>query len=376
MPRLHVVNIVGARPQFVKVAAISEALRHHPEVRETIIDTGQHYTSELSSIFLRELRIPRPQLNLRVGSGTHAQQTGRVAERVEEALQTLKPDWVLVYGDTNTTLGAVLAAAKLNIKIGHVEAGLRCGDRSVPEEVNRIVADHLSTLNFTPTTTATDNLKKEGISTARILRTGDVMFDLFRRISSSRIPRSSTIREIQRDFPEFALLTIHRAENTEDENRLRVLNRVIHEITREIPVLFPAHPRTVKAAQKLKLRWPSQKSFKLIAPVGYLEMLSLESAAQLILTDSGGVQKEAFFSSVPCVTLRSHTEWRELLETGWSTLVEPRNSDQVISAIHKVLSKKTRKKVRPERLYGDGHAAERIAEALSRYDSKRPSKSN
>ena len=315
----RVVSIVGARPQFVKLAVICRALAQRSDGGQwchRIVHTGQHYDPELSSVFFEELTIPRPDYDLGVGSGSHGIQTGEMLKRLEPVLTDEEPDWVLLYGDTNSTLAGAVAASKLGLRMAHIEAGLRSHRRAMPEEINRIVADHLSDLLFGPTDLAIENLRQEGLSD-RAVRTGDVMYDAslaFREMAESRGgPLAETWRA-----GEFALATVHRAENTDDLNRLRAIVEALDHISKRIcPVVWPVHPRT-----KLRLEemgWTAG-SVATIQPVSYLEMLLLEGRARFILTDSGGVQKEAYFLRVPCITLRDETEWVETLENGCNVL--------------------------------------------------------
>jgi UDP-GlcNAc3NAcA epimerase len=305
---MRIVSIVGARPQFVKLAVICRAMQHRDPGESwshRIIHTGQHYDPELSSVFFKELEIPRPSCDLDVGSGAHGAQTGEMLKRLEPVLIAEKPDWVLLYGDTNSTLAGALAAAKLDLRMAHIESGLRSHRRAMPEEINRIVADRLSDVLFCPTPLAVDNLGKEGLGDRAVL-TGDVMYDAslaFRQVAESR---GGPLADAWK-AGEFALATVHRAENTEDPERLGAVVAGLEKIARSIcPVVWPMHPRTRKQLAALGL---STGSISVIPPVSYLDMLLLEGRARFILTDSGGVQKEAYFLKVPCITLRDETEW-------------------------------------------------------------------
>jgi len=308
----RVVSIVGARPQFVKLAVICRALAQRSDRSQwshRIVHTGQHYDSELSSVFFEELMIPRPDHDLAVGSGTHGAQTGEMLKRLEPVLADEDPDWVLLYGDTNSTLAGAVAASKLGLRTAHVEAGLRSNRRAMPEEINRIVADHLSDLLFSPTTLALENLRKEGLG-ERAVVTGDVMYDacmMFREIAERR---ECALADTWR-ANEFSLATVHRAENTDDSDRLRGIVNALDRIAQTLcPVVWPIHPRTKKRLEEIGC---SAASVTMIRPVSYIEMLLLEGRARFILTDSGGVQKEAYFLKVPCITLRDETEWQETL---------------------------------------------------------------
>lgn len=316
---MRICSIVGARPQFIKLAVICRALAKRDAAEpwaHTIIHTGQHYDPALSAVFFDELAIPRPDYDLDVGSGTHGVQTGEMLKRLEPVLTAEKPDWVLLYGDTNSTLAGALVASKLALRSAHVESGLRSHRRGMPEEINRIVTDHLSDLLFCPTALAVDNLCKEGLAERAVL-TGDVMYDAslaFREIAENRGgPLAETWRP-----GEFALATVHRAENTDEPDRLGAIVNALDHIARTIcPVVWPVHPRTRKRLGDLGL---SAGQVTTIQPVSYLDMLLLEGRAHFILTDSGGVQKEAYFLKIPCITLRDETEWEETLEHNCNVL--------------------------------------------------------
>jgi len=351
---LKIASIVGARPQFIKCAPLSRLLRQRH--REVLIHTGQHYDRDLSQIFFDQLEIPKPDFHLNVGSGNHGEQTGQILERVEEVLLQENPQVVLVYGDTNTTLAGALAAAKLWIPVVHVEAGLRSFNRNMPEEINRVLTDRLSALLFCPTKTAVDNLKKEGI-TQGAHNTGDVMYDAF-LYNANRAEKISTISARLSIQPgSYYLVTIHRASNTDNPENLRKILKGLGHL--DLPAVFPIHPRTRKALKKLEKKLHSAKPLQhLIDPVSYLDMLILEKNARKVLTDSGGVQKEAYFLGVPCITLRDETEWVETLQGGWNSLVgtDPR-------AIGLALRKDPPRGSRPE-TFGDGHAAEKMIALL------------
>jgi UDP-GlcNAc3NAcA epimerase len=314
---LKIVTVVGARPQFVKAAVVCRALLRWPQIEHTLIHTGQHYDAAMSGVFFEELNIPAPQVNLAVGSASHAVQTAEMMKRLEPILESAAPDWLLLYGDTNSTLAASLVAAKLHIRQAHVESGLRSFKRSMPEEANRIVADHLGDLLLCPSTAAMENLRKEGLA-ERAAFTGDVMYDavlIFRQIAGRR--GGPLAKRWQSG--KFALATVHRAENTDDTAQLTGILEALEEISTTIcPVLLPLHPRT---QARLDLVGWKPRSMTIIRPVSYLEMLLLEGRARMILTDSGGVQKEAHFMCVPCITLREETEWIETLENHCNQIV-------------------------------------------------------
>jgi len=357
---LKVVSIVGARPQFIKAAPVSRALQ--PMVREVLVHTGQHYDREMSELFFEELSIPEPEYNLGVGSGPHGWQTGQMLIRIEEVLLAERPDWVLVYGDTNSTLAGALAAVKLQLPVAHVEAGLRSFNRTMPEEHNRVLTDHVADLLFCPTQTAVDNLLREGI-TQGVHLVGDVMYDAVIHNAALAEARSDLLARLGLKPGSYALATVHRPVNTDDPLRLQSILEALAEI--EMSVLFPVHPRTRQCMDRLDLSFVSKmESLNFIDPVGYLDMLLLEKHARLILTDSGGVQKEAYFFSVPCLTLREETEWVETVEAGWNRLV---GADPVAIAQG---AREFRPTGSPPPLFGDGHAAERIAVVLSGLDNQ------
>jgi UDP-GlcNAc3NAcA epimerase len=355
---MRLVSIVGARPQFVKLAVICQAIEQRPDSAQwhhTIVHTGQHYDPGLSGVFFEELAIPRPDYDLEVGSGSHGNQTGEMLKRLESVLDAEKPDWVLLYGDTNSTLAGALVAAKASLSVAHIEAGLRSHRRGMPEEINRVVADHLSDLLFCPTALAMENLHKEGLGDKAVC-TGDVMLDAslkYRQLAESRGgPLADTWRP-----SEFALATVHRAENTDDASRLREIVDALDEIARRIcPVVWPIHPRTRKRLGELGIEL---EAVMCIEPVSYLDMLLLEGRARFILTDSGGVQKEAYFLKVPCITLRDETEWVETLTNGCNILTAA-DQNRILGAAAKASQSG------PWNFsYGTGQAGEAILNALS-----------
>jgi UDP-GlcNAc3NAcA epimerase len=348
---MKVVTVVGARPQFIKAAPVSRELRKaHTEV---LVHTGQHYDGNMSAVFFEELDIPAPDYNLGVGSGPHGAQTGAMLAGIEEILVKEQPDWVLVYGDTNSTLAGALAAVKLHIPVAHVEAGLRSYNRTMPEEINRVVTDHVSELLLCPSQTAVTNLRREGISTGVHL-VGDVMADALDLAAERARTRSTILQRLGLAEHTYLLATVHRAENTDDPARMRSILAAFDEL--DEPLVFTAHPRTKRVLQVLGYR-PKQH-MRLIEPVGYMDMVRLEEGARLILTDSGGVQKEAYWLRVPCVTLRKETEWVETVEAGWNTLAGT-DTHQVVEAVRAA----TPGACHPL-LYGDGKAAQRVAECL------------
>jgi UDP-GlcNAc3NAcA epimerase len=362
-----VVTLVGARPQFIKVAPVSRALAAVGGIEEAIIHSGQHYDERMSSIFFDELGIAPPTVNLAVGSGSHGAQTGQMITAIETELMRSVPQLVLVYGDTNTTLAAALAAVKLEIPIAHVEAGVRCHSLAVPEEVNRRVTDHVSTLLFTPTDLATENLRREGISGGAVHQVGDVMLDAALHFSARARERSTVLRDLGLREGDYALVTIHRPNHTDDAGvRANVLDAML-DLARERAVVWPVHPRLearLSTDERGRIR---SSGIHLIPPVGYLDMLRLESSAAVIVTDSGGVQREAFFLGRPAVVVRAGSappEWPELAELGWTIVVDPTTPQAVREAVSTQLDGGNRREGRP---FGDGDAARRIATTISRH---------
>jgi UDP-GlcNAc3NAcA epimerase len=381
MRPLHVLTVIGARPQIIKAAAISRAVAARPpgELTETLLHTGQHYDANMSQVFFDELGIPRADIALGVGSGPHGLQTARMIEGIELALLERKPDLVLLYGDTNSTLAGSVAAAKLHIPVAHVEAGLRSFNKAMPEEINRIVCDHCSTWLFCPTSTAVLNLQREGFKgdpianpTAdrpNVLLSGDVMFDNSMHFSGLAEARSTILRDLGLVPDGFLLATVHRDHNTDDPERLSAILSSFLEVyaTHALPVVLPLHPRTRKRldellAPALRERVLADPGIRIIPPVGFLDMIALERHARLVLTDSGGVQKEAYFFSKPCVILRPETEWVELVANGQAVLADA-DPRRIKAAAAGFLN--SGMPACPA-LFGDGHAAERIVDELVR----------
>lgn len=358
---MKIVTIVGARPQFIKAAAVSRSLRPIGDVREILVHTGQHYDDNMSEVFFRELGISEPDYHLGIGSGSHGMQTGRMLEAIEGVLTAEAPQVVLIYGDTNSTLAGALAAAKLNIPSAHVEAGLRSYNRSMPEETNRVVADHLADLLFAPTETARRNLLSEGIGEAAIRLVGDVMYDAALYYGSKAQEQSAILKRLGLKSRGYILATVHRAENTDDPTRLRTLFEGLMEASRDTRLVLPLHPRTRQALERDQMLSRVSDHLNLTDPVGYLDMVMLEKNARLVVTDSGGVQKEAFFYRVPCVTLRGETEWVELIELGWNRLAPPVSASSIADAVQSALQNTPAVAGSP---YGDGHSAERIVRTL------------
>jgi len=324
---VKVVTVVGARPQFIKCAPVSREIRK--VATEVLIHTGQHYDAAMSDVFFEQMSIPRPNHNLGVGSGSHGWQTAKMLERIEAILLEERPDWCVVYGDTNSTLAGALAAAKLRIPVAHIEAGLRSFNRDMPEELNRITTDHLSDICFCPTSSAVNHLANEGIVKGVHL-VGDVMFDAFRHNSQLASVQSTILDRLELVPKQFMLATVHRAENTDRrENLTAILDAFVQLAESGVTVVLPLHPRT--ANDLAGYEGLQRDNLRLIEPVNYLDMLSLERHASVIMTDSGGVQKEAYWSRVPCVTFRTETEWVETIDAGWNVLVGP-NMSRIVHA--------------------------------------------
>ena len=358
---MKIVSIIGARPQFIKAAMVSRALRR-AGVQEFLLHTGQHYDDNMSRVFFDELEIPRPDVNLGIGGGTHGQNTGRMLEAIEAVLLQERPDWVLVYGDTDSTLAGALATVKIHLPVAHVEAGLRSFNRQMPEEINRVLTDHISDLLFAPTETAMQNLQREGIPEERICLVGDVMYDAALYYGQKAEQVSRILDRLALQSKSYILATVHRAENTDNPTRLQAIFTGLAQVAQTIPVVLPLHPRTRKALQREGLYEFTTQHLRLLEPVGYLDMVMLEKHARLIATDSGGVQKEAYFHNVPCVTLRTETEWKELVEAGWNLVVPP----FLPHAIHQVILNYLNQHGHDVSLYGDGQAASKIVQRLLR----------
>ena len=349
----RIVTIIGARPQIIKAAAVSRAVHAHfsSQIEEHILHTGQHYDSNMSEVFFRELGVPEPMYNLHVGSASHGVQTARMIEGIEAVLMQTHYDGVLVYGDTNSTLAAAVAASKLQVPVFHVEAGLRSFNMSMPEEINRIVCDRLSSLLFAPTTTAVRNLEAEGMTKGVVL-SGDVMYD-------NSLYFGKTACGCKTDRP-FVLATVHRPANTDNEEHLRSIVRALQDIAKTgMDVVVPLHPRTKKRIEDLRL---NTDDLRIIEPASFLEMIALEKNAAVVLTDSGGVQKEAFFYGTPCVILRPETEWVEIVEAGAGILADA-DYERIMAAYEQL----TNKPIDFPPLYGDGHASEKILEEIVRF---------
>lgn len=354
-----ILTIVGARPQFIKAAATSRGLLKSDYLCEQLVHTGQHYDFAMSQQFFEELGLPAPTVNLEVGSASHGAQTGRIMEGLEALMLKERPRAVMVFGDTNSTLAGALVAAKLHIPIAHVEAGLRSFNRQMPEEINRVLTDHCSTLLFAPTEAAVQHLASEGINEGVSL-VGDVMFDAAVHFAPLAQAKSTVLEQNQLKPKGFVLATIHRAESTDDPSVLRGLFTALIDLSQQMRVVMPLHPRTRSALQRIEFMDTVAQSLTLLPPQGYLDMLQLEAAAKCIVTDSGGVQKEAFFAQTPCITLRTETEWTELVDLGWNQLLSPAQADQLPAAVRATCPGNP-----PEdHLYGGGNAAQRIRHIL------------
>jgi UDP-GlcNAc3NAcA epimerase len=357
---IKILTVVGARPQFVKAAVVSRVLQGYPQLQETMVHTGQHFDDKMSNVFFRELGVPKPKYDLGISGGLHGEMTGRMLEAVEDTIINEKPDLVLVYGDTNSTLAAALAASKMCIRIAHVEAGLRSFDRRMPEEINRILTDRVSDILFCPTDTAVRNLENEGFrhTPAEVILSGDVMFDSILLNIKNAYLSLETAAQLPQPLGDFVLCTVHRAENTDDERRLIEIIGALEEIHKELPVIVLLHPRTRARLDNLGV----SPRVTIIEPVGYLELLYLLDRCKLVMTDSGGLQKEAFFLKKCCITLRDSTEWTELVEHGVNFLVGSER-ETILRAFHDCLTREFDFNITP---YGDGRAGEKIvAEFLS-----------
>lgn len=356
-----IVTVLGARPQFIKASVVSHAIAQILGLREVLIHTGQHFDANMSDVFFDELGMQRPDYFLDIHGGTHGAMTARMLAEVEQVLLHQKPDAMLVYGDTNSTLAGALAAVKLHIPVAHVEAGLRSFNMAMPEEVNRILTDRVSRWLFTPTKAAVKHLQHEGFKPEQIYPVGDVMYDVALHHGKRVQAETGLMAQLGLSPKGYVLATVHRAENTDDPERLAVIVAALTVTAKRLPVVWPMHPRTRGVLQKSGKLDELAAKVHVIDPVGYLDMVQLEKFAALIATDSGGVQKEAFFYQVPCVTLRDETEWVELVDAGWNRLAPPVGADELVATIKGALGSQGRA-VQP---YGDGHAANHIARQLA-----------
>ena len=354
---IKIVTILGARPQFIKAGSVSREIAKHKEIEEVIVHTGQHYDANMSDIFFDEMKIPKPDYFLGIGGKSHGAMTGQMIEKIEEVCLKEKPDWVMVYGDTNSTLAGAIVASKLHIKLAHIEAGLRSFNMKMPEEVNRILTDRVSQILFCPTDTAVQNLKNEGYDNldVKVVKSGDVMQDGAMFYKSLAQKPSCDING------EYILCTIHRAENTDDATRLKDIFGALNEIAKEKQIILPLHPRTKKILKELQI---DTDKLTIVDPVGYLEMVWLIDNCSLVMTDSGGLQKEAYFFQKQCITLRDETEWVELVENGFNTLVGA-DRRKILTAFNDI-SKFSDKGLD---LYGGGKASENIIKELLAYEA-------
>jgi UDP-GlcNAc3NAcA epimerase len=353
---MKIVTILGARPQFIKAGSVSREIVKHKEIEEVIVHTGQHYDANMSDIFFDEMKIPKPDYFLGIGGKSHGAMTGQMIEKIEEVCLKEKPDWVMVYGDTNSTLAGAIVASKLHIKLAHIEAGLRSFNMKMPEEVNRILTDRVSQILFCPTDTAVQNLKNEGYDNldVKVVKSGDVMQDGAMFYKNLAQKPSCDIQE------NYILCTIHRAENTDDVTRLENIFAALNEIVKEKQIILPLHPRTKKILQESKI---DTDNLTIIDPVGYLEMVWLIDNCSLVMTDSGGLQKEAYFFEKQCITLRDETEWVELVENGFNTLVGA-DKTKILAAFNNT----TMFSDKDLDLYGGGRASENIIQELLKYE--------
>lgn len=351
---MKVLTVIGARPQFIKAATVSSSMAINSNIDEVILHTGQHFDENMSDIFFNEMKIPKPKYRLKLGAKSHGAMTGQMMEEIENAILHERPDWLLVYGDTNSTLAGALAASKLNVKVAHVESGLRSFNMSMPEEINRILTDRVSSILFCPTKAAINNLVAEGYGkfNVKMLDVGDVMFE-----GSIKFGNYAS-RPLWMNKDEYALCTIHRAENTNDVGRLRSIIEALNTINDQLPVILPIHPRTKEILKHNYIK----ANFKIVDPVGYFEMLWLIRNSRLILTDSGGLQKEAFFFQKPCITLRDETEWVELVENKYNVLAGS-NCGVIVNTFREFQFNSNY----DIPLYGDGDSSKKIIAKLLEY---------
>jgi UDP-GlcNAc3NAcA epimerase len=355
---MKIVTILGARPQFIKAGSVSREISKYPDMTEIIVHTGQHYDTNMSDIFFTQMQIPKPDYFLGVGGKSHGAMTGQMVEKIEEVLLKESPDWVLLYGDTDSTLAGAIATSKLDIKIAHVEAGLRSYNMKMPEEINRILTDRISTILFCPTSVAMENLTKEGYANinCKVFDIGDVMYDGALFYSHMSIKP----KDIKNNVDSFVLCTIHRAENTDDPNKLNNIFMALGEIAKRVHIILPLHPRTKKLIKQYNINLLDK--ITIIDPVGYLEMVWLISNSELIMTDSGGLQKEAFFFEKPCITLRDETEWSELVENRFNILVGTERN-RIVSAYNEF----TFNTDFSQKFYGDGDASKKVCDYLIQF---------
>lgn len=357
---MKILTIIGARPQFIKAAVLSRLIMNDPETEEILVHTGQHYDENMSEIFFEEMDIPKPQYNLNIHSKLHGEMTGKMMTEIEQVALKEKPDWILVYGDTNSTMAGALVASKLHIKLAHVEAGLRSFNNKMPEEINRIITDRLSDILFCPTDYAVENLKKEGFENfkdKKIIRTGDIMLDASMFYSKKQI---SFNKEVPKDF---ILCTVHRAENTDSTEKLRTIFKSLNGVGEKVKIVLPLHPRTKSKLEDITSDYKAEyPNIIFLEPLGYLEMIWCLNNCRFVITDSGGLQKEAYFFKKMCLTLRNETEWRELVDNGYNILSEI-NENDILNNAFKIFD---RKETFDKELYGDGKSGDFILQQLKK----------
>jgi len=358
-----ILTVLGARPQFIKASVVSAQFARHTHCIETVVHTGQHFDGNMSDIFFAELGMAAPKYQLDIHGGSHGEMTGRMLIALEPIFLQEKPDIALVYGDTNSTLAGALVAAKLQIPIAHVEAGPRTFEMHMPEEINRVMTDHISRWLFTPTQISTQNLRNEGIAEDKIIQVGDVMYDVALHHGANVLETGGALQRLGLIAGNYALATIHRAENTNNRNRLTAIISALCDLARHDRVVLPLHPRTKYLLEKYGLMAQANHCLQVIEPVGYLDMVQLEKYAKLILTDSGGVQKEAFFHQTPCVTLNGTTPWGELVDAGWNHLADVLTPSAITQTATAALAV-TKQDIQP---YGDGTAAQKIVSKIVEY---------
>ncbi|ASN04430.1 non-hydrolyzing UDP-N-acetylglucosamine 2-epimerase [Virgibacillus necropolis] len=353
---MKILTVVGARPQFIKACMLSKAIKSNSKIEEVIVHTGQHYDDNMSAVFFKQLNLPKPDYYLGVGSGSHGKQTAKMLVELEKVMISVNPDIVLVYGDTNSTLAGSLAASKLHIPIAHVESGLRSFNKKMPEEINRLVTDHLSNWLFCPSKAATENLKREGI-VKEVYLTGDIMYDSVLYYKPLALQQSTILHDLSLKKNNYYLSTVHRAENTDEPERLKSILEALQQL--KMDVVLPLHPRTKSKVNQFKLmELISAPHIKIVDPLNYFDMLTVASQANVILTDSGGLQKEAYMLKVPCITLRDETEWIETLQTGWNHLVGA-DTQQIVDTVKAIQFPKEHPP-----LFGDGKTSQKINEIL------------
>ncbi|MFD2922435.1 non-hydrolyzing UDP-N-acetylglucosamine 2-epimerase [Halobacillus naozhouensis] len=355
---MKILTVVGARPQFIKASMVSKILQSYSAIEEIMVHTGQHYDDNMSAIFFQQLNLPKPDYYLGVGSGSHGKQTAAMLSELEKVITTVHPDVVLVYGDTNSTLAGSLAASKLHIPVAHIEAGLRSFNKKMPEEINRMITDHLSEYLFCPSNIAIENLRREGIEKG-VYQVGDIMYESVLQFKPYALQQSSILKDLSLSENNYYLATIHRAENTDDPARLTSIFEALQQL--EMEVVLPLHPRTKSKIGQFKLTSIiSSSSIKLVEPLNYLDMLAIASKARAILTDSGGLQKEAYMLQVPCITLRDETEWEETVKHGWNHLVGS-STKKIVEIVDTLPIPKEH-----PLLFGDGKTSEKIIEILTK----------